>query len=171
MQTITFKIDKQWSPTVQHRELYPRSWAEYDGREFEKKNVYVQYDWVIMLYSRNWHNTLNQLYSNTNKIKKKSQLSQIKWTGWGWGWTESWRPDHIRPCRTWFKSSYFGQWKPLKDFSENLGNRPWNCGTHQWIYGVWDMVHFWRILYKTWVGEGAWVWGCTNLASVLGSCV
>ena len=26
------------------------------------------YDWVTMLYSRNGHNTVNQLYSN-NKIK------------------------------------------------------------------------------------------------------
>ena len=40
---------------------------EHDGRQNEKKNVYV-YDWVTMLYSRNWHNTINQLYSNKNKI-------------------------------------------------------------------------------------------------------
>ena len=26
MQTITFRINKQSSPTVQHRELYPISW-------------------------------------------------------------------------------------------------------------------------------------------------
>ena len=26
MQTITFKMDKQQGPTVQHRELYPISW-------------------------------------------------------------------------------------------------------------------------------------------------
>jgi len=25
------------------------------------------YDWVIMLYSRNLHNTVNQLYANKNK--------------------------------------------------------------------------------------------------------
>ena len=27
------------------------------------------YDWVIMLYSRNWDNTANQLYSNNNEKK------------------------------------------------------------------------------------------------------
>ena len=37
----------------------------------KKKNVYMYiptcictHDWVTMLYSRNWHNTVNQLYSN-----------------------------------------------------------------------------------------------------------
>ena len=31
-----------------------------------KECIYM-YDWVTMLYSRNWHNTVNQLYSNNNK--------------------------------------------------------------------------------------------------------
>ena len=30
------------------------------------------YDWVILLYNRNWHNSVNQLYLNT-KIKKKKR--------------------------------------------------------------------------------------------------
>ena len=35
---------------------------EHDGRQHEKKNVCVCVcDWVAMLYSRNWHNTVNQL--------------------------------------------------------------------------------------------------------------
>ena len=29
-------------------------------------------DWVSLLYSRSWHNTVNQLYSN-KKIKKRDQ--------------------------------------------------------------------------------------------------
>ena len=28
IQTITFRIDKQQGPTVQHRELYPVSWGK-----------------------------------------------------------------------------------------------------------------------------------------------
>ena len=32
---------------------------EYDGRYYEKKNIYI-YAWVTWLYSRNWHNTVNQ---------------------------------------------------------------------------------------------------------------
>ena len=34
--------------------------------------VYI-YDWVTMLYSRNRHNTENQLYSNKIKFKKLSR--------------------------------------------------------------------------------------------------
>ena len=29
------------------------------------------YDWVTMLYSRNWHNTVNQLYFNRKKMNKE----------------------------------------------------------------------------------------------------
>ena len=32
--------------------------TEYDGREYEKKNVC---NWVTLLYSRNWQNIVNQL--------------------------------------------------------------------------------------------------------------
>ena len=32
------------------------------------------YDWVTLLYSRNWHNTVNQLYFNKNKSKNTDQL-------------------------------------------------------------------------------------------------
>ena len=40
MQTVTFERDKQWSSTM--------------------------CDWVTILYSRNSHNTINQLYFNKN---------------------------------------------------------------------------------------------------------
>ena len=39
MQIITFRMDKQ-GPTVQHQELYPISWIDYDGKEY-KKRMYV----------------------------------------------------------------------------------------------------------------------------------
>ena len=33
------------------------------------------YDWVTLLYSRNWHHTVNQLYFNTKIIRgKKSEM-------------------------------------------------------------------------------------------------
>ena len=34
-----------------------------------KKNIYI-YKWITLLYSRNWHNTVNQLYLNTNFKKR-----------------------------------------------------------------------------------------------------
>ena len=34
---------------------------EYDGRQYENMYIYI-YDWVTMLYSRNRHNAVNQLY-------------------------------------------------------------------------------------------------------------
>ena len=43
MQTFTLGIDKQWGPTVQHRELCPISWVRMwfmdDG--MKKKNVHI----------------------------------------------------------------------------------------------------------------------------------
>ena len=36
---------------------------EHDGRLYKKNNVYIyMWDWVMMLYIRNWHNTVNQQY-------------------------------------------------------------------------------------------------------------
>ena len=29
------------------------------------------YNWVTMLYNRNWQNSVNQLYLNKNKLKKE----------------------------------------------------------------------------------------------------
>ena len=34
----------------------------------KRMSIYI-YDWVTMLYSRNWHNTVNWLYFNRNKNK------------------------------------------------------------------------------------------------------
>ena len=55
-----------WGPTGQHGELYPTSWERtWWTTAWEKECVYVRvYDWVTLLYSRNWHNIVNQLYFN-----------------------------------------------------------------------------------------------------------
>ena len=43
----------------------------------------------------------------------------------------------------------WGQWKPLKYFSEKLGKCIlWNHDIHQWIYRAWDMVYFSTIFTK-----------------------
>ena len=44
---------------------------DHDWGSYEKKECMYVYDWVTLLYSRNWHNIVNQLYFNT-KIKKIS---------------------------------------------------------------------------------------------------
>ena len=64
MQTITFRMDKQWGivPTVQHKELYPISRDTTWWKIIQEKECMHMYDWVTVLYSRNWQNTVNQLY-------------------------------------------------------------------------------------------------------------
>ena len=49
---------------------------ENDRRQYENT-----YDWVTMLYSRNLHNTVNQLYFNTKYIKKKENSGRDKCPG------------------------------------------------------------------------------------------
>ena len=48
----TFRMNKQWGPTAQHREPYPitcdRMW-----KKIKKEHIYM-YDWVTLLYSRDW---------------------------------------------------------------------------------------------------------------------
>ena len=65
-------MDKQCGPTLQHRELYPVSWDKaWWEIVWEKEKIYIHtYDWVTVLYSRNWHSTVNQLYSYKNLFKK-----------------------------------------------------------------------------------------------------
>ena len=69
MQTITFGMDEQWGPTVQHYDQFLG--VEHDVKWYENRNVIHMYDWVIMLYSRNLYNAVNQLYS---KKKKKERF-------------------------------------------------------------------------------------------------
>ena len=66
---ITFRMDKQWGPTVQHRDSHQISSDSTRWKiEWEKEcvcvyvNIYIYWnDQATMLCSRNWHNTLNQL--------------------------------------------------------------------------------------------------------------
>ena len=34
--------------------------------------------WVSLLYSRNWHNIVNQLYSNKKKKENRNKLQNVK---------------------------------------------------------------------------------------------
>ena len=61
MQTITLRMDKQQGPAIEHRELYTIIWET----NIQKEHIYI-YDWVTLLYSRNWHSIVNQLYINLN---------------------------------------------------------------------------------------------------------
>ena len=42
----------------------------HNGKEYKKEYIYV-YNRVTLLYSRDWHNIVNQLY--VNKLKKTSK--------------------------------------------------------------------------------------------------
>ena len=46
----------------------------HNGKEYVKQCVYM-YNWITLLYSRNKHNIVNQLYFN----KKKKRLKEKKW--------------------------------------------------------------------------------------------
>ena len=89
MQTIAFGVDKQWDPAVEQRELYP---VTCDGTwwkimwEKEYVCVYVciyiyiyiyDWDWVTLLHSRNWQNTVNQ-YNGKNKNYEKTKTIKLK---------------------------------------------------------------------------------------------
>ena len=75
MQTITFRIDGQWGPAVQHRELCPISWDRGMGND-TRKRMYNTYEWVTLPYSRNHHNTVNQLDFNKNVYAIKNGESE-----------------------------------------------------------------------------------------------
>ena len=42
MQNVQFRMDGQWGPAVQHKELYPVSWDR-DGGIYEKKECIYMY--------------------------------------------------------------------------------------------------------------------------------
>ena len=41
-------------------------------KNIKKECMYV-YNWVTLLYSRDWHSIVNQLYFNLKKLKKKEK--------------------------------------------------------------------------------------------------
>ena len=55
-------------PAVQHRELYPATFARTWWKIIWKNGCIYTYEWVIWLYSRNWHNIVNQLFFNKKKF-------------------------------------------------------------------------------------------------------
>jgi len=74
-------MDKQWGPSEQHRELYPVSWDRTWWKKIWEKNekyiyTHIHLTGVIMLYSRNWLNTVNQ--QNFNKNWKKIRRAILR---------------------------------------------------------------------------------------------
>lgn len=68
---MTFRMDKQGGPAVEHKELCPISWHR-PGWEtmWERERMYTHsYDWVTLLYGRNWQT----LYINYTLIKNTVQ--------------------------------------------------------------------------------------------------
>ena len=50
------------------------------GKESEKNGCVCIYNWITLLYSRNYHNIVNQLYFNkTLKMDKKECISMYNW--------------------------------------------------------------------------------------------
>ena len=47
---------------VQPGELYPVSWDRPGWTIIKEKECVYKYDWITLLYSRNWYNIVNQLY-------------------------------------------------------------------------------------------------------------
>ena len=81
-------------------------------------------DWVTMLYSRNWLNTVNQLYPNKNKFKKFKK------------WIRSWTPKAVPLC--------FYTWKDIATEEQNRSAlRKHGSKTY------WDML---LILKRVWQG-------------------
>ena len=68
-------MDKQWGLAIRHRELYPVSWGRTLWKIVQEKECVSVNERVTMLYSRNWHNTVNQPYSNK---KFKKDLSEVQ---------------------------------------------------------------------------------------------
>ena len=45
MQTIIFRMDKQWGPAMQYKELHPISWGKTRMEENVRKRMYM-YVWL-----------------------------------------------------------------------------------------------------------------------------
>ena len=50
--TAVFKMDNQWWPTVQHKELCPIPRNNLNGQEVEKQ-IHTRYNWTTLLYTWN----------------------------------------------------------------------------------------------------------------------
>ena len=77
MQTITFRMDKQQGPTVQHRELYSISWNRPGWKRIQKKNVYTVYIYKIdsLCCTEESGTILLINYTSIKKLKNKIKPS------------------------------------------------------------------------------------------------
>ena len=67
MQTITFRMDKQQGPIIQHKELYPVYGINHDGKQYIYVVSYIHiHDGVNFAVQKKLANTVNQLYFNKN---------------------------------------------------------------------------------------------------------
>ena len=73
MRTITYRMDQQLGPTGQHRNYIQYPGINHNGKEYEKERIHT-YNQITVLYSRNYHNTANQLYFKKIKFFKCSNL-------------------------------------------------------------------------------------------------
>ena len=84
------------------------------------------YDWVTMLYDRNWHNTGNQLYYNKNKVQLKlfsigNYQACLDWSGEN-------DQEHLK----WMEMHMLGDKESNFGYSvENIGVRRLNLNVRQ----------------------------------------
>ena len=73
-------MEKQGGPKVQHRELYQVSYDRTRQRIIGDKGCIYMCNWATLLYSRNWYDTVNQLYFNFKKniLKRKAKYGLLK---------------------------------------------------------------------------------------------
>ena len=82
MRTITYRMDQQLGPTGQHRNYIQYPGINHNGKEYEKERIHT-YNQITVLYSRNYHNTANQLYFKKIKFFKCPICQEEKhWQEW-----------------------------------------------------------------------------------------
>ena len=78
--TTKCKIDSQWEAAAQHREIssvlrdHLEGWDREGGREMQEgggMGIYVHVQLFTLLYSRNYHSIVKQLFSNKDVKRKK----------------------------------------------------------------------------------------------------
>ena len=77
MQAITFRMGKQWGPTQgPHRELYPVSWIEHDGR-FMRKRIYIHVRAFLRLAKQIQLSRQQLIKSPPDEIYSKANSSKL----------------------------------------------------------------------------------------------
>ena len=57
-------MDNQQGPTIQYREIAQCYVAAWMGEGFGGEWIMCMYDWVSLMFTRNYLNIVNQLHSN-----------------------------------------------------------------------------------------------------------